>query len=56
METAVDGWRNELTKYFRSVESLTEKVLFLIKRDRIRNNLPFDDAFKTLFLGSTNSR
>lgn len=56
MESAGDGWRYELGKYFRSVENLTENALFLIKRDRIRNNLPFDGSFKKYFLDRTNFR
>lgn len=52
----VDGWRNEMRKYIRSVGNLTAKALNRIKRDRIRNNLPFDGAFQKYFLQKTNAR
>lgn len=56
MESVGNGWRDELRKYFRSVENLTEKALQLIKCDRIRNNLPFDESFKKYFLERTSFR
>lgn len=56
MEPIDGGWRDELQKYFRSVENLTEKALMRIKQDRVRNHLPFDDAFKVYFLDRTHSR
>lgn len=56
MESVDDGWRDELKKYFFLLENLTEKALLLIKRDRIRNNEPFDDSFKKYFLDRTNFR
>lgn len=56
MGPACDGWRNELNKYIRSIENLTGSALRLIKQDRIRNNLPFDDSFKDFFLDRTNAR
>lgn len=56
MEAAGSGWRNEMRKYFLSIENLTETVLKRIKWDRIRNNLPFDDSFQKYFLQNTNAR
>lgn len=56
MELAGDGWRNEMRKYFLSIEKRTEKALKRIKQDRIRSNLPFDDSFKAYFLQKTNAR
>ena len=56
MEPSGDGWWNEMRKYFLSLENLTAKALKSIKRDRIRNNLPFDDSFKKYFLRKTNAR
>lgn len=56
MELEVNGWRNEMRKYFLSIENLTESALKRIKRDRDRNNLPFDDAFQKYFLEKTNAR
>lgn len=49
-------WRNQLRKYIRSVEILTVKALKVIKRDRIRSNLPFDGAFQKYFLQKTNAQ
>lgn len=51
-----NGWLHQIKKYFRSVEKLTEKVLMRTKRDRIQNNLPFDDSFKDFILNGTNAR
>lgn len=31
MEAADDGWRNEMRKYFLSIENLTEKALQIFK-------------------------
>lgn len=56
MELTGDDWRNDMRKYFVSVESLTGKALKSIKRDRLRNDLPFDDSFKEYFLQKTNVR
>lgn len=56
MESVDNDWRDELKKYFFLLENLTEKALLLIKRDRIRNNEPFDDSFKKYFLDRTNFR
>lgn len=56
MESVADGWQDELKKYFRSVECLTVKSLKRIKRDRVRNNLPFDEPFMKYFLDRTNLR
>ena len=47
MEPTGDNWRNKLDDYLHSVQNLTEAAIKSIKRDRIRNNLPFDDEFKT---------
>lgn len=56
MEPASDGgWRDELQKYFRCVKNFTQETLMRIKEDRIRNNLPFGDAFKVSFLNELNS-
>lgn len=38
MEPARNRWRDELTKYFRSIEIVSEKALKSIKQDRIWNN------------------
>lgn len=56
MERAGNGWRNEIRKYFLSIEKRTEKALKRIKQDRIRSNLPFDDSFKAYFLQKINAR
>lgn len=56
MEPEGDGWRDEMQKYFHSVENLTGKSLKRIKRDRLRNNLPFDESFKKHFLDRTSFR
>lgn len=51
--TIGDGWRNELKKYWCKIEDQTKLSLELIKQDRIRSGLPFDDNFKNNFLRST---
>lgn len=56
MEPAVHGWRDELKKYFRSIENMSEIALKSIKRDRTRNLLPFDDSFKDSVLGVISAR
>lgn len=56
MDPAFNGWRNELQKYFRSIETISEKALKQIKRDRNRYNLPFDDSFKDFVLKRTSTR
>lgn len=48
-----DDWRNELRKYWSTVEKQTKLSLQLIKRDRIRSGLVFDEKFKSNFLRST---
>lgn len=56
MDPEDDDWWIEMRKYLLSAETLTIKVLRRIKRGRIRNNLPFDDAFQKFFLQKTNAR
>lgn len=56
MEPEDVDWRKEMKEYIRSVEKRTETALKRIKRDRIRNNLPFDEAFQKYFLQKTNAR
>lgn len=51
-----DDWWNELRKYIRSVENLTETALKRIKQGRTRKNLPFDDTFRNYFLQKTNAQ
>lgn len=56
MASAIDNWRDELKKYLRSIENISESALKSIKRDRIRNRLPFDNSFKESILDLTNAR
>lgn len=56
MEPTAYGWKSEMKKYIRSIENISETALKSIKRDRIRNNLPFDDSFKHTVLGITSAR
>lgn len=56
MEPVDGGWQNEMREYIRSVGDRTAIALKRIKQDRIRNNLPFDDAFQKYFLQKTNAR
>lgn len=56
MEPTVDGWQDVLKRYIRSIENLSETALKSIKRDRIQNNLPFDDSFMDKVLRLTNAR
>lgn len=56
MESARDGWRDELNDYFGSIEKISGKALKSIKQNRLRNNLPFDDKFKTFILDRASAR
>lgn len=57
MESAIgDGWWNELKKYWCKIEDQTKLSLQLIKRDRIRSGLLFDEKFKKNFLRTTYSK
>lgn len=57
MEPAyVDGWWNELKKYWSKIEIETKLSLQLIKQERIQNGLLFDEKFKSSFLRTTYSK
>lgn len=51
-----DGWQNEMSEYFYSIEKQTKTTLKRIKQDRIQRNLPFDDSFKDYFLRRASTR
>lgn len=55
MESVSDEyrWWDELKKYWCKIEDQTKTSLQLVKRERIRSGLQFDDKFKENFLRST---
>lgn len=55
MESTIN-WQDELNKYWIMIDEQTKSSLQLIKSDRIRKGLTFDDQFYDEILRSTNSR
>lgn len=56
MEREGDVWKTEIWNYFRSIENILKTALTSIKRDRTRNNLPFDDLFMDFILKTASAR
>lgn len=54
-ETTTISWQNELKNNWCRIQEQTTLSLALIKRDRIRKNLSFDDKFKVDFLRAANT-
>lgn len=50
-----DHWDNELKNHWYTIEEQTIISLEMIKRDRIRKGLPFDEKFKADFLHAANT-
>lgn len=49
------NWKNELKNRWYRIEEQTILSLEVIKRDRIRKGLPFDEEFKVDFLRAANT-
>lgn len=50
------NWQDELKNYWLKIEDDTKSSLRLIKQDRIRRGLPFDDNFIENFERSANTQ
>lgn len=51
-DTISTSWSDELQRYWCHINDQTKSSLRLIKRDRVRQGLAFDDKFKGGFLRS----